>query len=161
MEMELIYKEHDPDLSEDIRALLPNAFYTLKAMRSAPVLIMVLNSNSSSIYENICLNEHINEICDIMSIGASVENMLLKAESLGLGSLWVANTFLAYDSIKKYIKKDYSPVCSVSIGYPDEFPEERVRFRLEEITDYKWGDEYGEDISSESGEYSETERNMA
>lgn len=33
-------------------------------------------------------DERVTEICDTLSIGASVENILLKATELGLGILW-------------------------------------------------------------------------
>ena len=34
------------------------------------------------------------EICDSLSIGAAIENMILTATGYGLGTLWIANTCL-------------------------------------------------------------------
>ena len=78
---------------------LPDAFHTLKIMRQAPVLIIILNTNGVSIFEKIGVDERVTEICDSLSIGASVENMLLRATELGIGSLWIANTCFAYKEL--------------------------------------------------------------
>lgn len=66
---------------------LPDPFHTLEIMKEAPVLIVVLNTNGDSLYEPINTDRRISEICDSLSIGAAIENMLLEAAKLGLGTL--------------------------------------------------------------------------
>ena len=39
--------------------------------------------------ENIDMDDRFSEICDTLSIGAAIENMLLAAQELGVGSLWI------------------------------------------------------------------------
>ena len=39
------------------------------------------------------------EICDSLSIGAAIENMILTATGYGLGTLWIANTCFAYNEL--------------------------------------------------------------
>ena len=58
---------------------LPDAFHTLKVMREAPVLIMIENINGQSPDIDIDTDNRIIEICDTLSIGASVQNILLTA----------------------------------------------------------------------------------
>mgnify|MGYP002564349117 FL=1 len=40
------------------------------------------------------MDERVPEICNAQSIGAAIENMTLTATELGLGSLWICDTFL-------------------------------------------------------------------
>ncbi len=128
----------------DGKALLPNskdgladAFNTLRIMREAPTLIVILNTNCSSPFENISTDKRISEICDNLSIGASVENMLLKATELGVGSLWIANTCFAYNELVDYIGTTYQLVGAVSLGYADEAPVARPRKCLDNVVEYR------------------------
>ncbi|MDE5933141.1 MAG: nitroreductase family protein [Lachnospiraceae bacterium] len=116
---------------------LPDAFHTLKIMRQAPVLIMILNTNGVSIFEKIRVDERVTEICDSLSIGASVENMLLKATELGIGSLWIANTCFAYKELVEFIGTEKQLVGAVALGYADEFPNARPRKELEEVVEFR------------------------
>lgn len=65
---------------------LPDAENTLRIMREAPILIIVLNTAGKSPFESLTADERFTEIVDSMSIGAAIENMLLCAEDLKLGS---------------------------------------------------------------------------
>ncbi len=116
---------------------LPDAFHTLKIMRQAPVLIIILNTNGVSIFEKIGVDERVTEICDSLSIGASVENMLLRATELGIGSLWIANTCFAYKELVEYIGTEQQLVGAVALGYADEFPNARPRKELENIVEFR------------------------
>ena len=128
----------------DSNALLPNskneladAFNTLKIMREAPILIAILNTNCSSPFINIDTDNRITEICDSLSIGAAVENMLLKATELGIGSLWIANTCFAYNELVDYIGTTHQLVGAISLGYANEFPAARPRKCLEDVVEYR------------------------
>ena len=80
----------------DFRAGLLDSFYTLKVMHQAPVIIMVYNPYGGSPFEQVETDARISEICDTLSVGAAIENMLLKATEIRLGTLWIANTLFAY-----------------------------------------------------------------
>lgn len=116
---------------------LPDAFYTLKAMREAPVLIIILNTNGHSPYRQIDADERISEICDSLSIGASVQNMLLTATELGYGTLWIANTCFAYDELVDCIGTSYQLVGGITLGYPNESPSPRPRKDINMIVEYR------------------------
>lgn len=116
---------------------LPDAFHTLRIMREAPVTIIVMNTNGQSPYEVIATDRRVAEICDSLSIGASIENMLLKATELGLGTLWIANTCFAYDDLVEAIGEPGQLIGAVTVGHPAEHPQPRPRKPLEEILEYR------------------------
>lgn len=117
---------------------LMDAFNTLRIMKEAPVIIVTLNIKGTSPYVPIEKNARTAEICDLLSIGASIENMLLAAQSLGLGTLWIANTFFAYRELIEYLETDSQLVGAVAVGYADEAPNARPRKSLEEIAEFRW-----------------------
>lgn len=116
---------------------LPDAFHTLKVMREAPVLIIIVNQNGKSPFQSIDSEERITEICDTLSIGASVQNMLLTATELGYGTLWIANTFFAYDELVHHIGISGQLVGAISMGYPNERPFPRPRKKLEDVVEFR------------------------
>ena len=116
---------------------LPDAFNTLRIMREAPVIIIVLNTNGSSPYNHIKTDERISEICDNLSIGASIENIILRANELGLGTLWVANTCFAYPELVEYIGTANQLTGAICVGYPDEAPLSRPRKPLEDVLEFR------------------------
>ena len=58
---------------------IPAAKYTMDIMEEAPTIIFVVNSLGKSILSELIPEEHIYEICNIQSISASIQNMLLAA----------------------------------------------------------------------------------
>jgi nitroreductase len=78
-----------------------------RIMGEAPVLVIVWNSGS----HGWLTEEH--------SVAAAVQNMLLRAYDLGLGSLWIGDVYYAYDAIRGYFGKDWKLSGAVSLGYPD------------------------------------------
>lgn len=116
---------------------IPDAKNTLKIMREAPILIVIINSNGVSPFVPIDSDGRVTEICDTLSIGAAVQNMLLTAEKLGLGTLWIANTCFAYPELTEFLKTDGQLVGAVAAGYADECPQPRPRKSIEEIAEYR------------------------
>jgi nitroreductase len=92
--------QHGIDREKNGDALLPgsrtgiaDAQNTLNIMKQAPIVIMVLNEEAGPPFQNIQNEDKVTEIVDIQSIGAAIENMLLVAEDLGLGTLWIGIRF--------------------------------------------------------------------
>ena len=117
---------------------IPDAKNTLRIMQEAPIIIVVLNTNAKSPFLPVDHDERVSEICDTLSIGASIENMLLAAEELGLGTLWIANTCFAYKELTSYLNTEAQLVGAIAMGYADENPPQRPRKQLEEIVEYRW-----------------------
>ena len=115
---------------------LPDAWNTLGIMKEAPVVVMVLNTSGKSPFDDITADERVTEIVDTLSIGAAVENMLLRAEALGIGTLWIANTCFAYPELIKYMNTEKQLVGAIALGYANEKPVARPRKNLSDIVEY-------------------------
>ncbi len=120
------------------KAGLPDARNTLRIMREAPVIILVLNTNGTSPFIPLSADDRITEICDTLSIGASIQNILLKAQECGLGTLWIANTCFAYKELTEYLDTESQLVGAIAVGYPDESPVQRPRRPLDEIMEFRF-----------------------
>ena len=127
----------DETIPQAAKSGLTDAFRTLQIMQAAPVLVAVLNTGSGSPFAPVAPDARITEICDTLSLGAAVENMLLKATELGLGSLWIANTFFAYPEMTACIGTDAQLACAVALGYPDEAPAPRPRKSPDDVVEYR------------------------
>lgn len=130
---------------EKQRALLPNSAFgiadaknTLRIMKEAPCIIAVLNTNGKTPFKEINADDRVTEICDTLSIGASIENMILKATELDLGTLWVANTCFAYEDLVEYLGTDNQLTGAVVVGYANEHPQARPRKKIQDVAEYKF-----------------------
>lgn len=137
MERGLLREENETALLPRSRSGLSDAWNTLRIIKSSPALIVVVNTNGISPFVPIDSDARVTEICDSLSIGAAVQNMLLTAEKLGLGSLWIANTCFAYPELMDFLETDGQLIGAVAVGYADEAPPPRSRKSVEEITKYK------------------------
>ena len=76
-------------------------------------------------------------LTDYLSIGASVENMLLAATEIGLSSLWICDILAIKDEIKSQFRFSHELVAAVCLGYKDNYDNEKARKSLSEIIDYR------------------------
>ncbi len=125
---------------ENERALLPQsrqhisaAKYTVDIMEDAPVIVFVVNSLGKSILSELTPEERVYEICNIQSIGASIQNMLLAATEKGIGSLWICDIYFAYTELCEWLNSEGQLVAAIAFGYPDESPRERPRKSLNDV----------------------------
>ena len=116
---------------------LADAENTVRVMQEAPVLIAVLNTNGKTPFSGIANEDRIVEICDSLSIGAAIENMILSAMEQGLGTLWIANTCFAYDELTDYIDTEDQLAGIVAVGYANEQPDQRPRKRMEDVLEFR------------------------
>ena len=119
--------------------LLAMALETARIIKTAPVLMIVCyeKKQHSDVKVGGVEKEHLfyeSEMVDCMSIGASVQNMLLMAESLGIDSLWIADILTVQDEVCKYLKIEYQIISAVLFGKAAQSM--RYRKSLEEKT--KW-----------------------
>ena len=133
-----IQRECDgPSLLPGSRDGLADARNTLRIMREAPVLVMVINPCGFPLPEQLTTEERVSEIVDSLSVGAAVQNMLLEAERLGIGSLWIANTCFAYPELVECIREPGQLTGAVALGYADEKPGRRPRKSLNAVLEYR------------------------
>jgi nitroreductase len=62
--------------------------------------------------------------------------MLLKAHSLGLGTLWIGDVFYARDALENYLDKHRRLTAAVALGWPAETPKPRPRKTIEEVAEF-------------------------
>ena len=136
MENGLIRESGEKKLLPQSQYGLPDAFHTLKIMREAPVLIMIENTNGTSPYLGIDTDRRVSEICDTLSIGASVQNILLTATELGYGTLWIANTCFAYNELVEFTGMKGQLVGAISLGTAAEAPMQRPRKDFTEVVEF-------------------------
>jgi len=80
---------------------------------------------------------------NLLSMGAMIENMLLKATDLNIGSLWIGNVVPINGEINKYLKIDSNKkklVSAVALGYRELTPKPLIRKTLSETIIYKDND---------------------
>jgi len=109
---------------------------TLGSMGQAPVTVFVHNPAGCHPWLAREANASWLELADVQSIGAAIENMLLTAQDLGIGSLWIADVWAAYPELNRWLGRDDQMVAAVSFGYADEAPPARPRKRQSEIVTY-------------------------
>jgi len=137
MEKGIEKTKHSLFMPKKYRNGMASADNTLRIMREAPVVIIVLNLLSSNPYPPILAGKRVSEIHNTLSIGAAIENMLLQATQLGLGTLWIGNTVYAHKQISKFLGTKHQIASAIALGYPDETPEGRPKKTLEEILQFE------------------------
>src|SRR6056297_66960 len=106
-------------------------------IKEAPVLIMVYNENKKH-YIDVSEDAKARwRSVDIQSIGAAIQNLLLGAVDMGLGTLWICDVFIAIKDINNYLNMDSELVAGVAVGYQDENPESRQRKELSEVVEFR------------------------
>jgi nitroreductase len=61
---------------------------------------------------------------DLLALGAAIQNMLLQAHALGLGSCWLGEILNRKEEVAKLLQVEgqHELVGVVALGYPDEKP---------------------------------------
>ncbi len=125
-------------------ALLPQskqhiagAKYTVEIMEEAPTIVFVVNYLGKDIGSELTPEEHIYEICNIQSISASIQNMLLAATEKGIGSLWICDIYFAYSELCNWLNSNGQLIAAIAFGYPNESPKERPRKKLDDIVEWR------------------------
>jgi nitroreductase len=107
--------------------------YTARIMEHAPVTVFVFNPDGLSPWLPHSIDQNISELVDTQSIGAAIQNMLLAAQDLGVGSLWICDVFYAYQALSDWLGEKGQMIAAVSFGYPAESPAARLRKSYSEL----------------------------
>lgn len=102
-------------LLPESQQFLSGAKYTAQIMEQAPVSVFVLNSLGKGLFSSMNEEERIFEVCNIQSVSAAIQNMLLAAEHKGIGSLWICDIFFAYEELCQWLGRSASRFSSLSI----------------------------------------------
>lgn len=136
MEQGLIREEKDPMLP-DSKQHLSGARHTLEIMRQAPVTIFVINTLGIGLSRSIGTENRIYEICNAQSIGAAIQNMSITAAESGLGSLWICDTFFAYNELQAWLNTEGELFAAFTLGYADENPGARPRKAMHDVVEWR------------------------
>lgn len=126
----------EPFLAESA-GYLDGAEYTFSIMRQAPAVIFIINPLAKKFGNSLSEEERIAEICNTQSIGAAIENMILTATDLGLGSLWICDTFFAQKELDRWLNVEGELFAALAIGYAAEAPNARPRKEERDIVEWR------------------------
>lgn len=114
-----------------------SAEYTFRIMKDAPAVVFVFNSKNPGPWEEKTVTEQVSSIVNIQSIGGAILSMLLRAQELNVGSLWICDTFAAYEELTSWLGWSGLLVAAVALGYADEAPAARPRQPLSELVEWR------------------------
>jgi nitroreductase len=109
---------------------------TLTAMEQAPVTVFIFNPGRTAPWLAHSIDQYFSDLVDIQSIGAAIQNMLLAAEELGLGSLWICDVFAAYEELSSWLGESSEMIAAISLGVRDEHPIARRRKSFDEVVQW-------------------------
>ena len=113
----------------------------VETIKSIPYAEMLRQSAAAII---VCGDSSVekNESWLLQNCSAAIQNILLSAHGLGIGSCWIAIHGMdeIYQNIKAQFKlpENIVPVSLISLGYPDEVLGAEERFKEEKIHFNKW-----------------------
>ncbi len=108
--------------------------WSVQIMEYAPVTIFVFNDALESVDEPYSIYDLVGNSVDVQSIGAAIQNLLLAATDMGLGTLWICDVFYAYVELCAWLGEPHQLIAAIAIGHPDEEPKARPRKTVEEVT---------------------------
>lgn len=139
---------------------LDSAEYTFSIMKQAPVVIFIINPLAKELQgvhweeagemkcplaadikaweaeSGFSEEDRIAEICNTQSIGAAIENMVLTATDLGLGSLWICDTFFVQRELDEWLGAKGELFAALAIGFADEAPNARPRKDFKDVVEW-------------------------
>jgi F420 biosynthesis protein FbiB-like protein len=107
--------------------------WTAKVIEQAPVTVFIYHPQGMPPWKAHSTGQMFDDVVDIQSAGAAIQNMLLAAQGLGIGSLWMCDVFYAYEEIGAWLGEGGEMIAAVALGYADESPSARPRKPYEEI----------------------------
>lgn len=116
---------------------LGGAEHTLRIMQEAPVIIYIVNPLGLDLQRPLTAEERIYEICNVQSVGAAIENMILAATEQGLGSLWICDIYFAYEELTDWLNTDGELLAALAVGYADEAPPARPRKEMSDLVEWR------------------------
>ncbi len=77
--------------------------------------------------------------CDVLSIGAAIQNMLLAITEKGYGACWMNDPVISEDKIKEVlgVREELKLISVVPVGEPKYSPRNKVLKELETILEYR------------------------
>ena len=113
------------------------ARHTMAIMEQAPATVFVINPLGTMAEMPHNWSERLYELANVQSVGACIQNMLLTAWELSVGSLWNCDIYFAYEQMAQWLQTGEQIVAAVSFGIPDEAPGPRPRKCLSDSVEWQ------------------------
>ena len=107
---------------------------TANVMEKAAATVFVFNPYGMHPWLARSIEQQFQDLVNIQSIGAAIQNMALAAQAMGIGSLWICDVFEAYEELRTWMGEEGQMVAAISLGYADESPGPRPRKSVDEVT---------------------------
>ncbi len=107
--------------------------WTANVMEQAPVTIFIYNPDGIHPWLAHSIDQNFTDLVDIQSIGAAIQNMILAAQDLGLGTLWICDVLYAYEQLSDWLCEKGEMIAAISLGYADESPAARPRKPFDQV----------------------------
>jgi nitroreductase len=101
-----------------------SSYGSCEMMEEAPVVIIVWNTNQFG------------WTTEVHSVSAAIQNLLLKAHSLGLGTCWIGDIFYTYEAISEYFGKPWKLLAGITLGWPSVRPGARPRLSVDDVAEF-------------------------
>ncbi len=131
-------------------AVMGSSLNTCGVMKNAPVLVLVWNKGGltaprlqemvSRVSEIFPDSEKLLHMVDVQGVAAAIQNMLLMAHVMGLGSLWINDVYYVLDELTGYFDNSWELVAAVSFGYPAESEKHKSpppKLTVDEVTEFR------------------------
>lgn len=120
-------------VSEKDRENLTRA--SVERFSNAPIIIVPCLTMTEMHHYPDKRRQKIEFIMGVQSVAAAVENMLLAAHAVGLGSCWFCAPLFCPETVRKVlnIPSGIEPQALITLGYPASRPEPPLRKSLKEI----------------------------
>jgi len=131
-------------------AVMGSSLNSCGVMKNAPVLVFVWNRGGltaprlqemmSRVSEIFPDSEKLLHMVDVQGVAAAVQNMLLMAHDMGLGSLWINDVYYVLDELTEYFEHPWELVAAVAFGYPAESEKHKSpppKLTVDEVTEFR------------------------
>ena len=117
-------------LDSNLKQALAQASYEQYEIAQAGVLIVVCSEDDKVERYYGMRGVH---LYSIQNCAAAIENMLLEAHSLGLGTRWIGG--FDEDAVKTMLRipPEVRPQAIIAVGYPRDIPQRPAKFPLESL----------------------------
>lgn len=75
-------------------------------------------------------------VMDVQSVGAAIENMVLRARDLDVASLWIGYILKIEKELQEEFATDRKLIACIALGHTDHYPSKRPRKTLEEVSEW-------------------------
>jgi len=120
LEFTALYRNELDKLDYDVGS----SYGSCQMMEKVPVVIIVWNTNERG------------WISEVHSVAAAIQNLLLKAHSLDLGTCWIGDVLYTYEAIVKHFKKPWKLLAAITVGWPRVTPKLKPRLSVDEVTEF-------------------------